>query len=46
MTSFLVVPLSALMLFEALVLREQPIETTVVNTSTALLGMLPVGWCC
>ena len=33
----------ALMLFEALVLREQPIETTVVNTSTALLGMLPVG---
>ena len=43
MTSFLVVPLSALMLFEALVLREQPIETTVVNTSTALLGMLPVG---
>ena len=42
MTSFLVVPLSALMLFEALVLREQPIETTVVNTSTALLGM-PAG---
>lgn len=43
MTSCLVLPLSALLFFEALVLRHEPIEVTVVNTSTALLGMLPVG---
>lgn len=42
-TSCLVVPISSLLLFEALLLRKEPIETTVVNTSTALLGMLPVG---
>ena len=43
LTSCLVVPLSALLFFEALVLRKQPITSTVVNTSTALLGMLPIG---
>ncbi len=42
-TSCLVVPISALLFFEALVLRKQPIESTVINTSTALLGMLPIG---
>lgn len=43
LTSCLVVPLSFLLFFEALVLRKEAIEITVVNTSTALLGMLPIG---
>lgn len=43
MTSFLVVPLSALLLFEAFVLRQADVRETIINTSTALLGMLPVG---
>ena len=42
-TSYLVVPLSVLMLYQALGVREEPLATAIVNTSTALLGMLPKG---
>lgn len=42
-TSMLVVPLSICMLFQALVIRDETITMAIVNTSTALLGMLPKG---
>ncbi|MFR7590390.1 MAG: HAD-IC family P-type ATPase [Longibaculum sp.] len=42
-TSFLVVPLSILMLYQALGVREETLTMAIVNTSTALLGMLPKG---
>lgn len=42
-TSYLVLPLSMLMLYQAYVIREQNITSTIVNTATALLGMLPKG---
>lgn len=42
-TSYLVVPLSVLMLYQALGVREETITMAIVNTSTALLGMLPKG---
>lgn len=42
-TSYLVVPLSVLMLYQALGVREESLATAIVNTSTALLGMLPKG---
>lgn len=42
-TSMLVLPLSILMLSQALFLREDPLRLTIINTSTALLGMLPIG---
>ncbi|MEI3325074.1 MAG: HAD-IC family P-type ATPase [Thomasclavelia sp.] len=42
-TSYLVLPLSVLMLYQAYVIRDQSITSTIVNTATALLGMLPKG---
>ena len=42
-TSMLVVPLSVCMLFQALVVRDETIAMAIINTSTALLGMLPKG---
>ncbi|WP_294581555.1 HAD-IC family P-type ATPase [uncultured Thomasclavelia sp.] len=42
-TSYLVLPLSILMLYQAYVIRNQDITSTIVNTATALLGMLPKG---
>lgn len=42
-TSYLVVPLSILMLYQAYFIREQTITSTIINTATALLGMLPKG---
>lgn len=42
-TSYLVVPLSVLMLYQALGVREESLAIAIVNTSTALLGMLPKG---
>ncbi len=42
-TSYLVLPLSILMLYQAYVIRDQSITSTIVNTATALLGMLPKG---
>lgn len=42
-TSYLVLPLSILMLYQAYIVRDQGITSTIVNTATALLGMLPKG---
>lgn len=42
-TSYLVVPLSILMLTQAYFIREQTVTSTIINTATALLGMLPKG---
>lgn len=42
-TSLLVLPLSICMLYQALVIRDEGITMAIVNTSTALLGMLPKG---
>lgn len=42
-TSFFIIPLSFLMLYQAYFVREQTIESTIINTATALLGMLPKG---
>lgn len=42
-TSCLVIPLSMLMLYQAYFIRDQSITSTIVNTATALLGMLPKG---
>ena len=43
MTSFLVVPLSIILLFQSYVVRQEDLYTVIVNNSTALLGMLPIG---
>ena len=43
LTSLLVLPLSILMLYQALIVRDESITMAIVNTSTALLGMLPKG---
>lgn len=43
LTSVLVLPLSVLMLYQALIVRDESITMAIVNTSTALLGMLPKG---
>lgn len=42
-TSYFSIPLSLLLLYQAYFIRHQPITSTVVNTSTAILGMLPQG---
>lgn len=42
-TSFFIVPIGAILLYQGLVSRGQPLDTVIVNTSTALLGMLPQG---
>lgn len=43
MTSFLIVPLGVLLFMEALFVRWEPVETSVVSVAAALLGMLPKG---
>lgn len=43
MTSVLVVPLSIILLFQSYVIRQEDLYTVIVNNSTALIGMLPVG---
>lgn len=43
MTSLLVIPLSIILLFQAYYIRQENMYTVIVNSSTALLGMLPVG---
>lgn len=42
-TSMLVLPMSICLLYQSMGIRNESLTTTVVNTSTALLGMLPVG---
>ncbi len=42
-TSYFIVPLAALMLFQAYFLRHQTLSSTIINTAAALLGMLPKG---
>ncbi|MDF9824038.1 cation-transporting ATPase E [Breznakia sp. PF5-3] len=42
-TSFFIIPLCFLMVFQSYVIRHQSIDETVINTATALLGMLPKG---
>lgn len=42
-TSYLVLPLSICMLYLAMGVRHETLATAVINTSTALLGMLPKG---
>lgn len=43
LTSMLVLPMSICLLYQAMGIRNESLTSTVVNTSTALLGMLPVG---
>lgn len=43
MTSWFIIPLGFLMLYQAYFVRAQGIENTIIYTSTALLGMLPKG---
>lgn len=42
-TSMLVLPMSFCLLYQAMGVRGESLTATIVNTSTALLGMLPVG---
>ena len=42
-TSFLILPLGALLLFEAVFLRNDNFDTAIVSSAAALLGMLPKG---
>lgn len=42
-TSLLVIPLSIILLFQAYFVRQENMYTLIVNSSTALLGMLPIG---
>ncbi|MFV0395033.1 MAG: HAD-IC family P-type ATPase [Coprobacillaceae bacterium] len=42
-TSYFIIPVSILMLYQAYIVRDQSVTSTIVNTSTALLGMLPKG---
>lgn len=42
-TSMLVLPISICLLYQAMGIRNETLNTTIVNTSTALLGMLPIG---
>ncbi|AMC93519.1 hydrolase [Erysipelothrix larvae] len=43
LTSIFIVPLGALLLYQGLFVRDQGLSSVIVNTSTALLGMLPQG---
>ena len=43
LTSFLIIPLGILLLMEALVVRNGAVDTAVVSSAAALLGMLPKG---
>ncbi|MDE8227836.1 HAD-IC family P-type ATPase [Erysipelothrix rhusiopathiae] len=42
-TSFFIIPIGAILLYQGLVLRGQAFDSVIVNTATALLGMLPQG---
>lgn len=42
-TSLLVIPLSIILLYQAYFIRQENMYTLIVNSSTALLGMLPIG---
>lgn len=42
-TSLFIIPLGTSLMYQGLVMRKQPLADVVVNTSTALLGMLPQG---
>lgn len=42
-TSYFIIPLSVLMLYQAYIVRDQSVASTIINTATALLGMLPKG---
>ncbi len=42
-TSFLIIPLGILLFLEAFFLRQAPVDTAVVSSAAALLGMLPKG---
>lgn len=43
LTSMLVLPISICLIYQALGIRNETLTSTIVNTSTALLGMLPIG---
>lgn len=43
LTGFLIIPLGILLLMEALVVRNGAVDTAVVSSAAALLGMLPKG---
>lgn len=42
-TSFFIIPIGAILLFQSLGIRHESLSEAIVNTSTALLGMLPQG---
>lgn len=42
-TSFFIIPLGFLLIYQGLVVRQQPFDHVINNTATALLGMLPQG---
>ena len=42
-TGKIIIPFGVALLLEALILKELPLKSSVVNSSTALLGMLPKG---
>lgn len=41
--SFFTIPLGGLLIWQGLFLRNQPLDITIISTSTVLLGMLPKG---
>lgn len=43
LTSMLVLPISICLIYQALGIRNETLTSAIVNTSTALLGMLPIG---
>ncbi|CAM3602601.1 HAD-IC family P-type ATPase [Erysipelothrix urinaevulpis] len=42
-TSLFVIPIGSILLYQGLIVREQTLKSVFVNTSSALLGMLPQG---
>lgn len=42
-TSFFIIPIGALLIYQAFFVRQQSVASTIINTSTALMGMLPKG---
>lgn len=42
-TSFMIIPLGIILFIEAFVLRNMPIDTSVISSAAGLLGMLPKG---
>lgn len=43
LTSLFVIPIASVLLYQGLILRSQDLKSVLVNTSSALLGMLPQG---